>query len=145
MLEAFGRGLRCLRESEGLTLEEMSKRSGLSRRHLIEIEQGKVNVRLLTLVRLAEVLERDVPTMWEEAFQTRISSKERRLGKLLGLLRRRAHHGLVEVNIPSYAQELGVSKSTIKRYLRELERRGRLQMHRRRTGRGNGAIYRVIS
>lgn len=138
VLQAFGQGLRHLRELEGLTLEEMSEGSGISKRHLIEIEQKGVNVGLLTLIGLAESLERDVPTMWEGIFQGR------KMEEFFALLRRRAVDGLVEVNVPRYAQEMGVSLSTVKRYLGRLEGQGRLRLYRRRTGRGRGAIYKVL-
>lgn len=140
VLRAFGQGLRHLRELEGLTLEEMSERSGISKRHLIEIEQRGVNIGLLTLIRLAEGLERDVPTMWEGIFQP----QGRKVEEFFALLRRRAVDGLVEVNVPRYAQEMGVSLSTIRRYLRRLAGQGRLRLYRRRTGRGRGAIYKVL-
>jgi len=142
VLEAFGQGLRRLRKEGGLTLKEMSRRSGIGVRHLIELEHGRVNPRLLTLIQLAEGLEREVPEMWEEIFWKRIQG--RKIEEFFAIMRRRAVGGLVEVNIPRYAEEMGVSPSTIKRYLKELLRQGRLHQYRYRTGRGNGVIYKVL-
>jgi transcriptional regulator with XRE-family HTH domain len=139
VLETLGRGLRRLRELEDLSLEEMSERSGISKRHLIEIERKGVNLHLLTLIRLAEGLERDLPTMWEGIFH----EQGQRMEEFLAILRKRALDGLVEVNISRYAQEMGLSPSTLKRYLRRLEEQGRLRLYRHRTGRGNGVIYEV--
>jgi len=140
VLEIFRRGLRRLRELEDISLGEMSERSGISKRHLIEIERKGVNVRLLTLIGLAEGLERDVPTMWEGIFQ----SQGQEMEEFFIDLRKRAVEGLVEVNVSRYAQEMGLSPSTIRRYLRRLEEQGRLRLYRSRTGRGNGAIYKIL-
>jgi transcriptional regulator with XRE-family HTH domain len=56
---AFGEQLRRLRQEQGLTLEEISKTSGLSIGGLSQIERGKGNPAFFTLVKIAHAL--DVP------------------------------------------------------------------------------------
>jgi DNA-binding XRE family transcriptional regulator len=95
---------------EGLTLEEMSERSGISKRHLIDIEYGRVNPHFLTLLGLAQALERDIIDLLKQVFQ-----EPEMLEEFLTKVRNRAVGGLVEINVPRYAQEMGLSPSTIKR------------------------------
>ncbi|MEV8548618.1 helix-turn-helix transcriptional regulator [Streptomyces glaucescens] len=48
--------LRRLREGQGLTLEELADRSGMSFRGLVYIEHGRRNPSLITLLNLARGL-----------------------------------------------------------------------------------------
>ncbi len=54
---ALARNARRLRAARGLTLDELSRRAGVSRSMLIQIEQQRVNPTLATLVRLAQALD----------------------------------------------------------------------------------------
>ncbi|MFC5857187.1 helix-turn-helix domain-containing protein [Streptomyces chlorus] len=56
-LHAFGMHLRRLREAQGLTLEELAERSGMSFRGVVYIEHGNRNPSLTTLLNLARGLQ----------------------------------------------------------------------------------------
>ena len=51
---ALGRRVRERRESRGWTLEKAAESMNLDLKHLQKIEAGKLNVTLVTLVRIAE-------------------------------------------------------------------------------------------
>ncbi|MET7550310.1 helix-turn-helix transcriptional regulator [Streptomyces sp. NPDC005500] len=55
-LHAFGMHLRQLREAQGLTLEELAGRSGMSFRGVVYIEHGRRNPSLITILSLARGL-----------------------------------------------------------------------------------------
>lgn len=52
-----GKRVRCLREIRGLSLTQLHKLSGLSISYLSDIENGKCQMSLKTLYKLAETLE----------------------------------------------------------------------------------------
>lgn len=54
--KAFGIVISRLRTQKGLSQEKLSGLAGISRSHLVEIENGKNTVRLDTLWKLAEAL-----------------------------------------------------------------------------------------
>jgi transcriptional regulator with XRE-family HTH domain len=56
---AFGEQLRRLRQEQGLTLEDISRTSGLSIGGLSQLERGKGNPAFFTLIKIAHAL--DVP------------------------------------------------------------------------------------
>jgi XRE family aerobic/anaerobic benzoate catabolism transcriptional regulator len=62
-LRAFGRHLRELRERQGLTLSELARRAGLSRRHLTEAEAGRANPSLSALSAVAHGLALPLRTL----------------------------------------------------------------------------------
>jgi len=57
LLQALGARVRVHREQQGLSLTEMSKRAGWSRRFLIEVEAGRGNPSIGKLAELARALE----------------------------------------------------------------------------------------
>lgn len=57
ILEKIGSQLRKLREKKGWTLRQLSELSGIDNSRLSKIEQGKINVTLLTLIELCITLE----------------------------------------------------------------------------------------
>jgi transcriptional regulator with XRE-family HTH domain len=59
-LTIFGRRVRSLREEQGHSLRSFARTTGLNRSHLSDIELGRVNVTLETLMCLAYALEVDV-------------------------------------------------------------------------------------
>ncbi len=59
-VEAFGRTLRRLRRERDLSQEALSHLSGLSAKHLSDIERGRSEPRLTTVVQLADALAVDV-------------------------------------------------------------------------------------
>ncbi|WP_349636915.1 helix-turn-helix transcriptional regulator [Streptomyces mirabilis] len=56
-LHVFGMHVRRLREAQGLTLEELAERSGMSFRGVLYIEHGQRNPSLTTLLNLARGLK----------------------------------------------------------------------------------------
>ena len=54
--EKFGQRLKTLRKEKGLSQEELAERSGLNRPYISGIEQGKRNVSLEVMEKLAEAL-----------------------------------------------------------------------------------------
>jgi transcriptional regulator with XRE-family HTH domain len=54
--EKFGQRLKTLRKAEGLSQEELAERSYLNRPYISGIEQGKRNVSLEVMEKLAEAL-----------------------------------------------------------------------------------------
>lgn len=61
-VEALGAEVRQLRKTRGLTLDDLSRASGMSLSHLSAIERGTVNASLDKLTRIAMAL--DVPMAW---------------------------------------------------------------------------------
>lgn len=57
LVDAFGAGLRRVREEVGLTQEELASRAGLSRTSVVNIEHGRQGVSLATLYDLARALD----------------------------------------------------------------------------------------
>jgi XRE family aerobic/anaerobic benzoate catabolism transcriptional regulator len=56
LLSRLGERLRATREERGLSLAELARRAGVSRRYLTEAEHGRANLSVGVLARLAEVL-----------------------------------------------------------------------------------------
>ncbi|SIS60138.1 helix-turn-helix domain-containing protein [Belliella pelovolcani] len=54
--EKFGNRLKALRKEKGLSQEELALKSGLNRPYISGIEQGKRNVSLEVMEKLAEAL-----------------------------------------------------------------------------------------
>jgi XRE family aerobic/anaerobic benzoate catabolism transcriptional regulator len=59
LLRDLGRRLRSLRDEAGLSVSELARLAGLSRRHLTEIEAGRANPSATRLVELARALDRE--------------------------------------------------------------------------------------
>lgn len=59
LLRDLGRRLRSLRDEAGLSVSELARLAGLSRRHLTEIEAGRANPSATRLVDLARALDRE--------------------------------------------------------------------------------------
>lgn len=56
----FGNTVRSLREEQGYSLRGFAEKTGIHRSYLSEIENGKVNVTLDTLLCLADALDIEV-------------------------------------------------------------------------------------
>jgi transcriptional regulator with XRE-family HTH domain len=59
-LTIFGHRVRSLREEQGLSLRRFAEKTGIHRAHLSQIELGRVNVTLDTLLCLADTLDIEV-------------------------------------------------------------------------------------
>ncbi|MEB2777457.1 helix-turn-helix transcriptional regulator [Algoriphagus sp. D3-2-R+10] len=55
--EVFGQRVKLLRKAKELSQEELAEKSGLNRPYISAIEQGKRNVSLEVIEKLAEALE----------------------------------------------------------------------------------------
>ena len=64
---ALGRRVRELRESRGWTLEKAAEAMNLDLKHLQKVEAGKLNVTLVTVVRIAEGLDEPVAALFAPA------------------------------------------------------------------------------
>lgn len=60
---AIGRRVRTSRTDLGWTLEQLATRSGVSRRMLINVEQGSANPSIATLLRLSDALGIGLPAL----------------------------------------------------------------------------------
>jgi XRE family transcriptional regulator, aerobic/anaerobic benzoate catabolism transcriptional regulator len=67
LLARLGSRLRSRREARGLSLAELARRAGVSRRYLTEAEAGRANPSVVVLARLAESLESTPAALLEEA------------------------------------------------------------------------------
>jgi transcriptional regulator with XRE-family HTH domain len=57
ILQRFGEHVRQFREGMGLSLRELSYRCNIDNSKISKIEQGKINITVLTVLDLAEALE----------------------------------------------------------------------------------------
>ncbi|MGB9860402.1 MAG: helix-turn-helix domain-containing protein, partial [Moorellaceae bacterium] len=81
----LGAKLRRLREQKGLTLNELSRRSGVSLAHISEIERGRSTASLKTLEKLAAALEVSTSSLLQVKRGESLGSKLRRLREKMGL------------------------------------------------------------
>jgi XRE family aerobic/anaerobic benzoate catabolism transcriptional regulator len=73
VLKHLGTQIRALREQQGLSVEQLAKRSRLSIRFVTELQAGRANISILRLLRVAEVLGKPAGvllTAAEEASRT---------------------------------------------------------------------------
>ncbi len=56
-LENIGSKLKSIRDKKGWTLRELSEKTGIDNSRLSKIEQGKINITLVTLIQLSIALE----------------------------------------------------------------------------------------
>ncbi|WP_352432872.1 helix-turn-helix transcriptional regulator [Mucilaginibacter sp. PAMB04168] len=73
--EAFGNHLRKLREDRGLSLRDLATRSDLHYNKIGQIELGKTNLKLSSIIALAEGLEIEPKELLNFNFQLTISEK----------------------------------------------------------------------
>src|SRR3989304_1555334 len=63
LVSLIGERVRARRHARGWTLDELAERSGVSRRMLVNIEQGVTNASIATLLRLSEALGLGLPSL----------------------------------------------------------------------------------
>jgi len=97
----IGARLRRLREQKGLTLHELSQRSGVSLAHISEIERGRSTASLKTLEKLASALEVSTSYLLQEERSETLGNKVRRLREKIGLTQK------------ELADQIGISHSLI--------------------------------
>lgn len=59
----IGERVRARRHARGWTLDDLAERSGVSRRMLVNVEQGTTNASIATLLRLSEALRIGLPSL----------------------------------------------------------------------------------
>ena len=78
---AIGRRVRTSRTGLGWTLEQLATRSGVSRRMLINVEQGSANPSITTLLRLSDALGIGLPALVDTAHDQTEPVSVRRVGE----------------------------------------------------------------
>jgi transcriptional regulator with XRE-family HTH domain len=63
LVSLIGERVRARRNAQGWTLDELAERSGVSRRMLVNVEQGVTNASIATLLRLSEALAIGLPSL----------------------------------------------------------------------------------
>jgi len=63
LLSAIGERVRARRNARGWTLDKLAERSGVSRRMLVNVEQGVTNASIATLLRISEALGVGLPSL----------------------------------------------------------------------------------
>lgn len=63
LISLIGERVRARRRARGWTLDELAERSGVSRRMLVNVEQGVTNASIATLLRLSEALAIGLPAL----------------------------------------------------------------------------------
>lgn len=64
-ITAFGKRVKELRKKRGLSQLDLEVQSGISRTEISKIENGLNNIRFMTIVRLAEVLEVNLASFFD--------------------------------------------------------------------------------
>lgn len=88
-LAKLGQKVRKLRQQRDITLKRMAQLSGLSDRFLIEVEKGKANPSLTSLVSLADALQTSLTELLPGDNQTNTQGSSTSLKQVLALLRNR--------------------------------------------------------
>jgi transcriptional regulator with XRE-family HTH domain len=64
--EEFGTRVKEIRQSKGITQEELALKAQLHRTYISSIELGKRNVSLLNIEKLAKALDCNIPDFFED-------------------------------------------------------------------------------
>src|SRR5215470_15115064 len=67
ILHRLGMQIRALREQQGLSVEQLAKRSRLSIRFITELQAGRANISILRLLRVAEALGKPAGALLTDA------------------------------------------------------------------------------
>lgn len=60
MMEPLIRQLRETRKNKGMTQSELARLVGLPQSHISDIEQGKIDLRISTLIQMARILDHEI-------------------------------------------------------------------------------------
>jgi XRE family aerobic/anaerobic benzoate catabolism transcriptional regulator len=88
-LAKLGQEVRKLRQQRGITLKGVAQLSGLSDRFLIEVEKGKANPSITSLINLAEALQTSLTNLLPGDNQTKRQDASTSMKQVLALLRNR--------------------------------------------------------
>lgn len=64
-LKQFGNNLRRIRKDKGLSMEAVANEAEIEYRQLGRIERGEVNTTIISLLRIAKILEVDMKVFFE--------------------------------------------------------------------------------
>lgn len=67
-MKSFGKNLRRLRNSKGLSMEQFAFDSNMEYRHLGRIERGEINTTISTVLVLAKALDVEVSELFKFKF-----------------------------------------------------------------------------
>ncbi len=88
-LTKLGQEARRLRQQRGITLKRLAQLSGLSDRFLIEVEKGKANPSLSSVINLADALQTSLRDLLPGDNQTKTPDSSRSVKQVLALLKNR--------------------------------------------------------
>jgi len=88
-LAKLGQEVRKLRQQRGITLKGVAQLSGLSDRFLIEVEKGKANPSITSLINLADALQTSLTNLLPGDNQTKTLDASTSMKQVLALLRNR--------------------------------------------------------
>jgi transcriptional regulator with XRE-family HTH domain len=64
-LKNFGNNLRSIRKAKGLSMESVANEAEIEYRQLGRIERGEVNTTIISLLRIAEILNVDMKVLFD--------------------------------------------------------------------------------
>ena len=88
-LAKLGQEVRKLRQRRGITLKRLAQLSGLSDRFLIEVEKGKANPSLTSVINLADALQTSLTDLLPGDNQTKTQESDTSVKQVLALLKNR--------------------------------------------------------
>ena len=88
-LTKLGQDVRRLRQQRGITLKRLAQLSGLSDRFLIEVEKGKANPSIMSLVSLADALQTTLTALLSSDNQTNTQNSSTSVKQVTALLKDR--------------------------------------------------------
>jgi XRE family aerobic/anaerobic benzoate catabolism transcriptional regulator len=88
-LAKLGEEVRKLRQRRGITLNRLAQLSGLSDRFLIEVEKGKANPSVMTLVSLADALQTSLTDLLPGDSEIKTQNSSTSVKQVMALLRNR--------------------------------------------------------
>jgi XRE family transcriptional regulator, aerobic/anaerobic benzoate catabolism transcriptional regulator len=88
-LAKLGEEVRKLRQRRGITLKRLAQLSGLSDRFLIEVEKGKANPSITSLVNLADALQTTLTAILPSDNQTNTQNSSTSVKQVMALLKDR--------------------------------------------------------
>jgi XRE family transcriptional regulator, aerobic/anaerobic benzoate catabolism transcriptional regulator len=88
-LVKLGEEVRKLRQRRGITLKRVAQLSGLSDRFIIEVEKGKANPSLASVIRLADALQTSLTDLLPINHENKAETSSTSVKQVLGLLKNR--------------------------------------------------------
>src|SRR5688500_8253743 len=96
-LAKLGQEVRKLRQRRGITLKRVAQLSGLSDRFLIEVEKGKANPSLTSVINLADALQTSLTDLLPSDNQTKTQDSSSSVKQVLALLKNRPDEQIARI------------------------------------------------